>query len=119
MTILLGAVALALTQSSVAADVAYEDLVAHRNEVAIERIEENERLDNDDPARLINLGIAHAREGRVHEARRMFREVASSDAAMRLELSGGEWIDSRDLARRALRMLDRGEFAERSRMTMR
>jgi hypothetical protein len=119
MSILAGAAVLMLAQSGAAMDVASEELMAERNEVAIERIEANDRLDRDDPARLINLGIAHAREGRVQEARQMFREVAGSDAAMRLELAGGEWVDSRDLARRALRMLDRGEFANHSRMTMR
>lgn len=119
MTILAGAAALMLAQSGVAVDVASEELMAQHNEAAIERIEANERLDRDDPARLINLGIAHAREGRVREARRMFREVAGNDTALRLELAGGEWIDSRDLARRALRMLDRGEFSGPSRVTMR
>ncbi|WP_147391832.1 hypothetical protein [Pelagerythrobacter aerophilus] len=119
MNVLAGAVALMLAQGGAALDVASEELIAERNEVAIERIEANDRLDRDDPARLINLGIAHAREGRVQEARQMFRKVAGSDAAMRLELTGGEWVDSRDLARRALRMLDRGEFANHSRMTMR
>lgn len=119
MSILAGAAALMLAQGGVALDVASDELIAERNEVAIERIEANDRLDRDDPARLINLGIAHAREGRVEKARQMFRQVAGSDAAMRLELTGGEWVDSRDLARRALRMLDRGEFASRSRMTMR
>jgi len=108
-----------LAQGGIAVDVASEDLIAQRNEAAIERIEANDRLDRSDPARLINLGIAHAREGRVREARAMFREVAGSDTALRLELAGGEWIDSRDLARRALRMLDRGEFSETSRVTMR
>lgn len=108
-----------LAQGGVAMDVASDELIAQRNEAAIMRIEANDRLDRDDPARLINLGIAHAREGRVREARRMFREVAGSDTALRLELAGGEWIDSRDLARRALRMLDHGEFSGRSRVTMR
>lgn len=119
MFILAGAAALMLAQGGVAMDVASDELIAQRNEAAIVRIEANDRLDRDDPARLINLGIAHAREGRVREARRMFREVAGSDTALRLELAGGEWIDSRDLARRALRMLDHGEFSGRSRVTMR
>lgn len=119
MDILTGVAVLALSQGGVAMDVASNELIAQRNEAAIERIEANDRLERDDPARLINLGIAHAREGRVEEARQMFREVATSDAAVRLELAGGEWIDSRDLARRALRMLDRGEFGGRSRVTMR
>lgn len=119
MAILTGAAAILLAQSGAMMDVAAHELMAQHNEAAIERIETNDRLDRDDPARLINLGIAHAREGRIGEARRMFREVAGSDAAVRLELAGGEWIDSRDLARRALRMLERGEFSASGRVTMR
>lgn len=110
---------LLMAQAPAAPDVASEDLLAQENETAIERIEANDRLDGDDPARLINLGIAHAREGREDEARNMFRAVARSEATMRLELAGGEWIDSGDLARRALRLLDSGAFAATGRMTMR
>lgn len=119
MALFTAAAVLMMAQAPVATDVAYEDLVAQRNDAAIERIEANERLDRDDPARLINLGIAHAREGREDEARRMFQAVARNDTAVRLELAGGGWIDSRDLARRAIRLLDRGEFAPASRVTMR
>lgn len=119
MITLVGATVLMLAQGGSAPDVAAGELMAQRNQAAIEQIEANDRLERDDPARLINLGIAHAREGREQQARRMFRQVAGGETAMRLELAGGEWADSRDLARRALRMLDRGEFADRSRMTMR
>lgn len=110
------AAVLLMAPASTAPDVASEDLLAQNNEAAIERIETNRRLDESDPARLINLGIAHARED---EAREMFRAVARSEATVRLELTGGEWVDSGDLARRALRMLDSGVFAPSGRMTMR
>lgn len=113
------AAVLLMAPASTAPDVASEDLLAQNNEAAIERIETSRRLDESDPARLINLGIAHAREGREDEAREMFRAVARSEATVRLELTGGEWVDSGDLARRALRMLDSGVFAPSGRMTMR
>lgn len=113
------ATVLLMAQAPAAPDVASEDLLAQKNVAAIERIEANDRLDKDDPARLINLGIAHAREGREEEARDMFRAVARSESTVRLELAGGGWVDSDELARRALHLLDRGVFAPGSRVTMR
>lgn len=110
-----------MTQAGASADVAYEELAANRNQAAIAVLEEAADAEADDPARLINLGIAYARAGREQEARDLFRSAARSETALRLEVAGGDWVDSRDLARRALRMLDRGEFApsSSSRVTMR
>ena len=113
------ATVLLMAQAPANPDVASADLLAQNNEAAIERIEANDRLDANDPARLINLGIALAREGREDEARDMFSAVARSEATVRLELAGGAWVDSDELARRALRMLDSGAFAPTGRMTMR
>ncbi|MEC9067472.1 MAG: hypothetical protein VX569_09345 [Pseudomonadota bacterium] len=106
------------TQAGVAPEVGYDELVANRNEAAIEVLEES-AIESDDPARLINLGIAYARAGREEDARAMFRAAARSETGLRLEVAGGDWVDSRDLARRALRMLEQGEFAPASRVTMR
>ncbi|MGB7407959.1 MAG: hypothetical protein WA908_05595, partial [Pontixanthobacter sp.] len=53
-------------------DVAYDEMTADQNSAAIRRIEANSQIAVDDPARLINLGIAHAREGRLAEARALF-----------------------------------------------
>lgn len=94
-----------------AVDVAFHDLAVGRNEAAIERIEANPALASDDPARLINLGIAHAREGRVDEARTMFRAAVRARESVQLETATGDWVDSRDLARTALALLDAGGFA--------
>jgi hypothetical protein len=102
-----------------AEDVAFWELARGLNQVAIERIEANRALASDDPARLINLGIAHAREGRVDEARALFRSAVRSEDSVRLETATGDWLDSRDLARTALQMLARGEFAQASRMAAR
>lgn len=93
-------------------DVAFADLAAGRNEVAIERIEANHELATNDPARLINLGVAYAREGRVGYARDLFRAVVRARESIQLETATGAWVDSRDLARTALAMLDRKVFAE-------
>lgn len=119
MAFITAAAMLLMAQAPAAADVASDELLAQKNQAAIERIEANDRLDDDDPARLINLGIAHAREGREDEARDMFRAVVRSESAVRLELAGGGWVDSDELARRALHLLDSGAFASGSRVTMR
>ena len=104
---------------AVAADVAFEELSEGRNEAAILRIENNEALAEDNPARLINLGIAHAREGDEAEARALFRSVVRSDTTVMLETATGEWVEARTLAKRALRMLDLGEFADARRVAAR
>ena len=100
-------------------EVGYEELSEGRNQAAIAEIELNSQLDADDPARLINLGIAHAREGRADLARAMFRAALRADTPLRLETATGDWVDSRTLARQALTMLDRGEFAATARVAAR
>ena len=94
-----------------AQDVAYEELVAGRNQAAIASIEANTDLDTDSPARLINLGVAHARSGNTERARSMFTAVATSRDVVEMETANGEWVTSRDLANRALAMLNAGEFS--------
>lgn len=100
-------------------DVAYEELAGGQNNAAIRRIERNDELERDDPARLINLGIAHARRGSDVEARELFTAAARNDRRYQLETAQGEWMDSRDIARRALAMLDRGEFRTNGRVASR
>lgn len=94
-----------------AVEVAYDELASGDTAAAIAKIEKDEARDREHPARLINLGIAYARAGRSDEAKAMFQAAAESENRYRLETASGEWMDSRDLARRALAMLDRGEFA--------
>lgn len=91
-------------------ELAVGPLMARRNDEAI-RLLEQARLENpNDPAILINLGIAHAQIGQDDEARALFSSVLGMRAAMDLATSGGRVADSRQLARRAMRMLDHGEF---------
>ena len=103
--------AVAPAQAIETVDVAFEELAAGENQAAIREINENEALDGDDPARLLNLGVAHAREGDVETAREMFRAAVFSDDRQMLETADGEWVDSRALARQALAKLDSGEFS--------
>ncbi|MEM7690321.1 MAG: tetratricopeptide repeat protein [Pseudomonadota bacterium] len=63
----------------------------------------------EDPALLINLGIAHAQAGDADQARAMFERALVSPQPVKLETADGV-IDSRRLARKAMRMLERGEF---------
>jgi tetratricopeptide (TPR) repeat protein len=94
-----------------AVEVAYDEMASGDTAAAIEKIEKDAALEREHPARLINLGIAYARAGRTDDAKAAFEAVAESDTRYRLETASGEWMDSRDLARRALAMLDKGEFA--------
>lgn len=91
-------------------DLAVAPLLARRSEEAIAILEQSRLSDPEDPAVLINLGIAYAQMGREAEARVAFTEALAARAALDLAISSGHVTDSRLLARRAIRMLDRGEF---------
>ncbi|MFA6219060.1 MAG: tetratricopeptide repeat protein [Erythrobacter sp.] len=93
------------------ADVGLADLAAGRDRAALDAIENCEVLAADDPARLINRGIALARLGRYDEARADFEAAAAARESVELETAAGDWVDSRRLARRAIAMLEKGEFA--------
>jgi hypothetical protein len=77
---------------------------------AISELSRAHNADRSDPAVLINLGIAHAHRGEDAAAHEMFRAAANSPIAYELETAEGVAIDSRKLARRAMKMLERGEF---------
>ena len=92
-------------------DVGYEELVANDNAAARAAIEKCDELAADDPARLINHGIALARTGNYEAARADFAAAANARDSVELETADGKWVDSRRLARKALALLDKGEFA--------
>lgn len=95
-------------------DVAYEQLAKHEPNAAIERIKANKDLDANDPAALINLGAAYAMLGQSQKAEECYRAAAASDARYELQLADGSWMDSRRIARVAMRNLARREaFAAR------
>lgn len=95
--------------------VAFDRLIEGRNAVAIAELETAAATD-EDPARLINLGIAYARHGDTAKARSLFEAALASRDWVELETSTGAWIDSRTLARRALAMLDEGAFTRGGRL---
>jgi len=92
-------------------DVGFEELVANDNSEAREVIENSDTLAQDDPARLINRGIALARMGNYESARADFELAANARDSVELETADGNWVDSRRLARKALAMLEKGDFA--------
>lgn len=93
-----------------AGDLAAGPLMARRTDEAIAILERSHLTDPEDPAVLINLGIAYAQTGREAEARRLFNTALAKRAEFDLAISNGQFTDSRQLARRAIRMLERGEF---------
>lgn len=110
---------LAMAQAPAADGFGQQALVEGRDTAAIAEIMDNDRIESDDPARLINLGIAYARQGDVALARQLFEAARNNRNRVNLETVEGEWIDSRRLARQALAMLERGEFASGSRIAAR
>ncbi len=74
---------------------------------AARQLERSTAVAPDDPARLINLGYVHMQEGRLVTARTLFEAVRDSDRHFLIETASGEVADTRDVARRALRRLQR------------
>lgn len=83
------------------ADVAYTELAAGDAEAAVRKLEERAGS-RTDPALLINLGAAYARQGATDKALSSFRAAIASQDRYDLELSNGRWMDSRVIARQAL-----------------
>ena len=77
---------------------------------AIAELESELRQHGNDPALLINLGIAQAQNGQIEDARKSFQAAMRSRKVLELETANGTTTDSRRLARLAVAMLDRGEF---------
>ncbi|WP_298468319.1 tetratricopeptide repeat protein [uncultured Erythrobacter sp.] len=77
---------------------------------AIAALEIQREAAPEDPALLINLGIAYAHLGKDEKARAMFDAALKSSDRMELETADGNASDSQRLARKAKSMLDRGEF---------
>jgi hypothetical protein len=89
-------------------DVAYSQLAAGKPQAAFERIAANRALAAE-PAALINKGSALAMLGRIDAARASYRAALTSRERYYLELADGSWVDSREAAQRALRLLETGQ----------
>lgn len=91
------------------ADVGYTELSRGENNAAIAVIGADQV--SYDPAKRINLAIAHARRGDTELARRHFQMVIDSRDVVELQTATGAWIDARTIARRGIAMLDQGTFS--------
>lgn len=84
------------------ADVAYEELARGQSDLALQKLEARGAQTSDDPATLINLGAAYARAGQNAKAVIAYRAAVNSPVRYDVQLSGGEWVDSRQAARESL-----------------
>lgn len=87
-------------------EVAYQDLSQGLTERAIVMLEARLLQDPNDPALLINLGYAYARQGKLQRAAAAYRAAMTSETRYELETSDGKWLDSRKAARTALQSLE-------------
>jgi Tfp pilus assembly protein PilF len=93
-----------------APELAVQPLAAGRADQAIATLEQASAADPQDAAVLINLGIAYAHAGDEARARLAFERALACNDVIELETADGSATDSRRLARKAIRMLERGEF---------
>lgn len=93
-----------------APELAARTLAAGRGNEALVTLEKASIADPHDPAVLINLGIAYAQAGQETKARAAFQQAIACHEVIELDTADGTSTDSRRLARKAIRMLDRGEF---------
>lgn len=108
------AFALALFAAPLAAaaapDLAVQPLVAGNADQALVTLEKASADAPHDAAVLINLGIAYAQAGHDAKARAAFEQALACHEVIELDTADGTATDSRRLARRAIKMLERGEF---------
>lgn len=99
-----------LTPVAALTDLAAQPLAAGRQDEALAVLEKANAADPHDAAILINLGIAHAQRGDDDKARAAFEAALACHEVIELETAEGVATDSRRLARKAIKMLERGEF---------
>lgn len=100
----------ARTTQAQSQDFGSQALSEGRGNDVIASLEKARAKNADDPAILINLGVAYAHRGDDEMARQMFTAAMRSRTVIELETAHGEPMNSRKLARKALAMLARGEL---------
>lgn len=93
-----------------APELAVQPLVTGKAEQALATLEKASAADPHDAAVMINLGIAYAQAGDDMKARAAFEQALACHEVVELDTADGTATDSRRLARKALKMLERGEF---------
>lgn len=91
-------------------ELAAQTLAAGHEDEALVTLERASAANPHDPAVLINLGIAYAQNGEEAKARAAFEAALTCHEVVELDTADGNATDSRRLARKALKMLARGEF---------
>lgn len=86
-------------------DAAYAELSSGQYDDAVNKLEARHRLDRSDPATLINLGAAYAATGQSDKALASYQAALDSSDRYELQLADGTWMDSRVIARVAMRNL--------------
>jgi Flp pilus assembly protein TadD len=81
--------------------IGYEALVMGDNARAVSQILTSAQVSRHDPAKLINLGHAYARMGRMAEASALFTVVMQSRDSVDLVLADGRVMNSKEAARKA------------------
>ncbi len=81
--------------------IGYEALVKGDNAQAVSQILTSAQVSRHDPAKLLNLGRAYARMGRMEEASHMFAAAMQSRDTVDLVLADGRVMNSKDAARKA------------------
>jgi tetratricopeptide (TPR) repeat protein len=93
-----------------APELAVQPLAAGKAEQALATLQQASAADPHDAAVLINLGIAYAQAGDDAKARVAFEQALACHEVIELDTADGTSTDSRRLARKAIKMLERGEF---------
>ena len=109
-TPLASAPATPVTALAEATELAVQPLAAGRADQALATLEKASAADPHDAAVLINLGIAYAQAGDDAKARAAFEKALACHEVIELDTADGSATDSRRLARKAIKMLERGEF---------
>ncbi len=81
--------------------IGYEALVTGDNARAVSQILASAQVSRHDPAKLLNLGHAYARLGRMDEASALFTVVMQSRDSVDLVLADGRVMNSKEAARKA------------------
>ena len=108
-----------LQSTSASGDLAAQPLAQGRTDKALAMLEQASIADPHDAAVLINLGIAYAHMGEDAKARAAFEQALACHEVVELQTADGSDTDSRRLARKAIRMLERGEFRSPQQFTYR
>ena len=102
--------ATALQASASSGNLSAQNLAAGRGDEALAELQRASIANPHDAAVLINLGIAYAQQGDEAKARTAFEAALACHDVVELDTASGSVTDSRRLARKALKMLERGEF---------